>query len=123
MRVRTHVNPLTYTQRMEKIDYNKFLPTIKTNKFLDFEIGFGRAVFARDYAKNNPQRSLIAIEIRKSVVDFVKEEQKEEIPNLYLMQGKAEIALEDTIEDQQLDRIFLFHPDPWLKNRHHKRTV
>ena len=121
MRVRTHVNPLTYITRMKKIDYSKVLPK---NKFTDFEIGFGRAIFARNYAKEHLDRNLIAIEIRKPVVKHVKAELKDTgLDNLYLLHGRAEICLEDTISDGQLDRIFLFHPDPWLKARHNKRRV
>ncbi|MCP4481241.1 MAG: tRNA (guanosine(46)-N7)-methyltransferase TrmB [bacterium] len=106
---------------MEKIAYEKIFPD---NKFLDFEIGFGRGVFAKNYAKFNPDRNLIAIEIRKPVVKYVKEELKDAgLKNLYLLHGKAEICLEDTLADASLDRVFLFHPDPWLKLRHHKRRV
>ena len=123
MRVRTHVNPLTYIQRMAKINYSEFLPE---SKYLDFEIGFGRGLFLKNYAKNHPDRNIIGIEIRKPVVEEVKKEfaaESESIKNVYLLHGKAEICLEDTIDDGSLDRIFLFHPDPWVKRGHHKRRV
>ncbi len=121
MRVRTHVNPLSYIERMPKIDY---FATLKRLEFLDFEIGFGRGIFLKNYAINNPARNIIGIEIRKPLVEELQAlVQKDALENLYLVHGKAETCLEDTIDDKTLDRIFLFHPDPWLKRNHHKRRV
>lgn len=123
MRVRTHVNPLTYINRMEKINYSEFLPNFDT-KPLDFEIGFGNGLFLKTYSQKHPERNLIGIEIRKPLALEVKSEfENEKIDNAYILHGKAEICFEDTIADNSLDKIFLFHPDPWVKRHHHKRRV
>jgi tRNA (guanine-N7-)-methyltransferase len=106
---------------MEKINYQESLPE---SKYLDFEIGFGKGLFLKNYSKNHLGRNIIGIEIRKPIVEEVKKEfEIEKIKNVYLLHGKAEICLEDTIDDSSLDKIFLFHPDPWIKNQHHKRRV
>ncbi len=91
---------------------------------LDFEVGFGRGVFLRHWSKTFPERNIIGVEIRKSIVTLLGERvEKEGIDNAHLIHGNAEIALEDTLEDNSLDNIFIFHPDPWFKKRHHKRRV
>jgi tRNA (guanine-N7-)-methyltransferase len=95
-----------------------------SSKPLDFEVGFGRGIFLRHWAKSFPERNIIGVEIRKGIVTVLNERiQKEAIKNTHLIHGNAEIALEDTLPDRSLDNIFVFHPDPWFKKRHHKRRV
>jgi tRNA (guanine-N7-)-methyltransferase len=121
MRVRTHVNPLAYVDRMDKLDYKHKFPY---NQFLDFEVGCGRGIFLKEYAKKYKDRNIIGVEIRKPVVEQLKIEIMEEnIENVFVVQGRAEFCLEDTLEDASLDRVFIFHPDPWIKRTHHKRRV
>jgi tRNA (guanine-N7-)-methyltransferase len=43
--------------------------------------------------------------------------------NVHLVHGNGRICLEDMIDDKTLERVFIFHPDPWFKKRHQKRRV
>tara|TARA_A100001015_G_scaffold16380_2_gene19144 strand:+ start:313 stop:915 length:603 start_codon:yes stop_codon:yes gene_type:complete len=121
-RIRTHVNPLSITHRFDHLD----LKTIVSNSITDlaFEVGFGRGVFLKQWAKLNSNSFLIGVEVRKSIVNDVKLKlEKENLNNVSLHHGNAELFLADAVEDESLNHIFVFHPDPWFKKRHHKRRV
>jgi tRNA (guanine-N7-)-methyltransferase len=122
MRVRTHTNPFNFFERLKKLDLKSVFN--KSCQPLDFEIGFGRGVFLREWASNNPKRNIIGVEVRKQIVkDLEIHVDKLELTNTHLIYGNAEIVLEDCIEDNSIENCFLFHPDPWFKKKHHKRRV
>lgn len=122
MRIRTHTNPFHYFARMQPVDFASVLPHF--SGIFDFEIGFGRGLFIRHYAQMYPDRNLVGIEVRKSPVELLKTKLvANPLPNTYLIHGNAQICLEDMIPDQSLERVFVFHPDPWFKKRHQKRRV
>lgn len=122
MRVRTLLNPFKCPQRFTSQDWNGLFPEFQGN--LDVEIGFGTGSFIRHYAQANLERSIVGFEIRKKWVDFAQEKVNEQkITNAYLVWGNGHFGLEDMFQDQSIDRLFIFHPDPWEKHRHHKRRI
>ncbi len=121
-RVRTHSNPFHYYERQSKLDLTSVFP--RFNGTLDVDIGFGRGVFFRHYAARYPDRNVMGVEIRKPMVELLKERcQEMELTNVHLIHGNGHICLEDMLEDRSIDRIFAFHPDPWMKKSHHKRRL
>lgn len=122
MRVRNHTNPLNYFTRKRPLDLTSVFPNYQG--CLDIDVGFGRGVFLRKYAEDYPERSIMGIDVRKAMVDILADRLKEQaIKNVYLDHGNALISISDMLPDGCIDRIFVFHPDPWLKKRHHKRRV
>jgi len=117
-RLRNHTNPLNFRDRL-----TNFSDHVNRTDYdaLDFEIGFGRGRFIESYALRHPHRFSVAVEVRKNMVELFKE--RVQLPNLLPIWGAAQICIEDTIPDQSLSRVFIFHPDPWFKNRHFKRRV
>ena len=121
-RVRNHTNPFNYHETMEPIDFKSIFKDF--NGKLELEIGFGRGVFLREYATRYPNRHIIGIDVRKQIADILKERTpKEAYPNLYICHGSGQRLIEDTIPDGSLERVFIFHPDPWFKAKHHKRRI
>lgn len=122
MRIRTHTNPFSVTKRFEKIDPGSILPEF--NGKLDFEIGFGQSAFIKEYAIQNSQNLVVGVEVRKKAVDLMQEKIVLDcIKNVLLVHGNGGFCLQDMFEDSSLDNIFIFHPDPWLKQRHLKRRL
>lgn len=122
MRIRTHTNPLSYHERFELKDWKTIFPQF--NGQLDLEIGFGRGIFLRNYAKTNPNKSVVGAEVRKQVVMLLDERLKQEdVPNVFTVHANGFFCLTDMFEDRSIDNIFIFHPDPWIKKRHIKRRV
>ncbi len=119
-RVRTHTNPLNINHRFS----SNALDDLQTDSALDVEIGFGRGVFLRQWAKTDLNRNIIGIEVRKPIVKILEERLLEEkIENALIYHGNGQYFLEDSVKDNSIDRLFIFHPDPWFKTRHHKRRV
>lgn len=122
MRIRTHTNPLTFKDHHQKLIIKEIFPL--PSHPLDIEIGFGRGVFLRKWAKNHPERNIIGIEVRKQIVEEIKEKlKKEDISNVHVINTAAHLVLEKSLEPKCVENIFIFHPDPWFKNKHNKRRV
>ncbi len=85
------------------------------------EIGFGGGEHLAAQAKMHPNIGMIGCEpFLNGVSSLAKYIQDDELQNVRIWPDDARILM-DTIPDQALDRIFLLHPDPWHKKRHHKR--
>ncbi len=145
MRIRTHTNPLSYNYRFKKL--NELLTSMQApgsksgagspscpgrhshlgdggTSLIDFEIGFGQESFILDYAQQNPTRLIVGAEVRKLAVELLHEKIAEQhITNVLALHGNGHMCLEDIFEDNSVDNIFIFHPDPWMKRRHNNRRV
>ncbi len=117
-RIRTHTNPLNIRQRLNDVVIDSML---EAYAYADLEIGFGRGRFMSQYAEKYLDRLIIGVEVRKQMVAAFKE--RYSIDNCLPIWGAGHICLEDVIPDHSLHRVFIFHPDPWFKKRHHKRRV
>lgn len=88
------------------------------------EIGFGPDRFFIDEAIKNKDNLYIGIEIRKKRA--VKGEKKiagEEIDNAYIMWGEAFKLIDQFMENDLLNGIYINFPDPYHKKRHLKRRL
>jgi len=117
-RIRTHTNPLNIRQRLTDISLDALSVSFDG---IDLDIGFGRGRFMSTYAQQYPTRLIVGVEVRKQMVLAFRE--RYQLHNCVPIWGAAEMCLEDVIMDHSLGRVFIFHPDPWFKKRHHKRRV
>lgn len=122
MRARTHSNPLNFYQRLPKMDLPALFPNYSGS--VDVEVGPGMGQFIRKYAAAFPERCIVGVEVRKKVADIVSERlENDELRNALMVYGSAERLIEDSIPVAVMERVFVFHPDPWFKKRHHNRRV
>ena len=123
MRIRTHTNPYNYYQKMQLLLIKDIFK--KPEQPLDLEIGFGRGQFLRHWAKKYLNRNIIGIEIRKNITELLQKRlsNTQLASNTHIIHGSGERLLEDSLPDHCLDTIFIFHPDPWFKKKHHKRRL
>ncbi|MGN0640976.1 MAG: tRNA (guanosine(46)-N7)-methyltransferase TrmB [Oscillospiraceae bacterium] len=85
---------------------------------LYLEIGCGKGGFAIEFARQNPDINLIAVEKTPNVlVTGMEEQMKLRLPNLKFCMGQAEY-LEHLFHDGTIDRIFLNFSCPFPKNRY-----
>jgi len=121
-RFRTHSNPFNYFTRIPPLDMKEALPGYSGT--VDVEVGFGQGLFIEDYGARHPNRQIVGIEVRTKVVESVQDRiQKKNLPNIHLIHGNGEIVIADALENQSISRLFIFHPDPWFKKRHHNRRI
>ncbi|MDX8384005.1 MAG: tRNA (guanosine(46)-N7)-methyltransferase TrmB [Ghiorsea sp.] len=89
------------------------------------EIGFGNGDFLVHMADKHPDWTLVGVEIYlPGVAKAVgRLEDAGHIERSRITQLPAQYVLEHQVETEQLDGIFINHPDPWPKARHHKRRI
>lgn len=119
-RFRTHSNPFNYDFVLNKLNLAKCFANPSFP--LDLEFGFGMGKFLAHISKKEPKRNVVGFEIRKQVVEYVKN-QVAGLPNIYVVHGAAKNGLRDCIANKRVDRVYIFHPDPWFKAKHHKRRL
>lgn len=109
------------------IEDRNFNTAIKTKEFLDLdnwfekkqplylEIGCGKGKFACEFAKQNPNINLLAVEKSGNVlVEACERAKKENISNLRFIKGGAEY-LEKYLKSGSVERIFLNFSCPFPK--------
>lgn len=88
-----------------------------------FEIGFGGGEHLAAQAGANPDIGFIGAEpFLNGVAKLLAKIEDEDLQNIRLHFGDARPLME-TMPDSALSKIFVLHPDPWPKKRHHKRRM
>ena len=89
------------------------------------EIGFGNGDFLVHLASQHPDWILVGVEIYlPGVAKAVgRLEDAGFIERVRITQLPAQYVLEHQVKEGQLDGVFINHPDPWPKARHHKRRI
>ncbi|MFA5879130.1 MAG: tRNA (guanosine(46)-N7)-methyltransferase TrmB, partial [Candidatus Margulisiibacteriota bacterium] len=68
-RVRIHTNPFHFYKQLPGADLNDLF--LDFDGKIDLEIGVGQGYFLTSFAKANPKKSMIGVEIRKPWVEKV----------------------------------------------------
>jgi tRNA (guanine-N7-)-methyltransferase len=88
------------------------------------EIGFGNGEALAAMAAAHPQNNYLGIEVhRPGVGVLLRRLSADSIANVRVISADAKDVLEQRIPDGALDAVSIFFPDPWPKNRHHKRRL
>jgi tRNA (guanine-N7-)-methyltransferase len=88
------------------------------------EIGFGMGKSFVEMAQQAPNTDFIGIEVhRPGVGACLADAAEAELTNVRVFEHDAVEVLATCIQDEALDRLQLFFPDPWHKKRHHKRRI
>ncbi|MDQ6971730.1 MAG: tRNA (guanosine(46)-N7)-methyltransferase TrmB [Mariprofundaceae bacterium] len=89
------------------------------------EIGFGNGDFLVHLAETHPDWTLIGVEIYlPGVAKAVgRLEDAGSIERTRITQLPAQFVLCHQVAEEQLDGVYINHPDPWPKARHHKRRL
>ncbi len=127
VRVRQHVNPLSYKYRnpikppsWEQI-YNN------PRQLLHLDIGCARGKFLLNMAQIQPEINFLGIEIRESLVIEANQYREQlGLNNLHFLFGNINISpttLFQSFPANILQTVSIQFPDPWFKNRHLKRRM
>ncbi len=86
------------------------------------EIGAGKGTFILNQAKAQPDANFLGIEwARKYYRYAVDRIGRWDLKNVRIIRTDAAVFLADFIPDNTVDFFHIYFPDPWPKNRHHKR--
>ncbi len=88
------------------------------------EIGSGMGEATAQIAKANPQVGYVAVEMHSpGLAALLILINQMELENIRLIREDATYVLANHIPDNSIDGIHLLFPDPWPKNRQHKRRI
>jgi len=91
---------------------------------VNIEIGFGMGEALFKMAGANPNEFFVGIEVHlPGVAALLAKLNIQPLNNLKIYHYDAIEILQTCIPNYCINKIFLFFPDPWQKNRHHKRRI
>jgi tRNA (guanine-N7-)-methyltransferase len=91
---------------------------------LVLEIGFGMGHSLVEMAAAAPATNFIGIEVHRPGVGRLMHNMVESaVDNIRVYREDAVAVLAECIADSSLDGVQIFFPDPWHKNKHHKRRL
>lgn len=87
------------------------------------EIGFGAGEHLAEQATAHPDVGFLGAEVfENGVVKLLAEVRRRELANVRILVDDARLLLA-VLPDACLARVFILFPDPWPKQRHHKRRM
>jgi len=87
------------------------------------EIGFGAGEHLAEQATAHPDVGFLGAEVfENGVVKLLAEVRRRELANVRILVDDARLLL-TALPDACLGRVFILFPDPWPKQRHHKRRM
>jgi tRNA (guanine-N7-)-methyltransferase len=97
---------------------------------LVLEIGFGNGEFLLDQAERSPERDHVGLELSWSATARLLRRlapsrgcNTSRLPNVRAVLADAEVALQRLFASESLAEVFVNHPCPWPKTRHHERRL
>ena len=88
------------------------------------EVGFGNGNVLAALAAQQPQNNYLGIEVhRPGVGHLLRRLHGESLANVRVLCVDAKEVLARNIPDASLAAVYLLFPDPWPKQRHHKRRL
>jgi tRNA (guanine-N7-)-methyltransferase len=123
-KIRQHVNPLSahfLEERAERVRRPDHLPE---DCRVEVELGCADAEFSFTLAAAHPDWLVVGLDIREPCIE-VNRRRAAELGLLNLAFGyvNLNVDIDRVFAPASVDRFHLLFPDPWFKERHHKRRV
>lgn len=91
---------------------------------LVLEIGFGMGQSLAQMAQMQSDKNFLGVEVhRAGIGSLLADIADHQLENLKIVYGDAVTFLQQCVRDASLQRAQIFFPDPWPKQRHHKRRL
>ena len=105
----------------KKVNLAEIFPT---SEKIIMEIGFGMGEATAIIAKNHPNNGYIAVDVHPpGIGKLLGHIVDNGLTNLRVIEDDVHIVLPHMFEDESLDAIHLYFPDPWPKKKHNKRRI
>lgn len=91
---------------------------------LEVEVGSGKGLFMTSASRAYPDRNFLGVEISGKYARFAAARlAKEQRTNAVMLHGDARIVFGRWLPDGACAAVHVYFPDPWWKQRHHKRRI
>ena len=100
-----------------------FIKNINNSEKKILEIGFGTGSSVMDLQKNFKGNYFCIESYNLGIKNINKYIEENNVDNIYVYQGDAIEIIEEYFDDESLDEILIFFPDPWPKYKHRKRRI
>ena len=95
-----------------------------TSQKVIMEIGFGMGEATAIMALQSPQNAYLAVDLHPpGIGKLLSRIQELGITNIKVIEDDVHVVLPYMIENESLDGVHLYFPDPWPKTKHHKRRI
>ncbi len=90
---------------------------------ITFEIGFGSGEHIAHRAANNPNKIYVGSEVYTAgIAELLDNTEERKLKNLKIFTEDARLFIE-SMPDNSIAELYIMFPDPWPKNKHHKRRI
>lgn len=97
---------------------------ISNHACVELEIGSGKGLFLQCAAAERPQNFFVGIELAVKFANRAAERlANSQLSNTNMLRGDAQVFLRDTVPTNSVNRVHVYFPDPWWRNKHKKRRV
>lgn len=91
---------------------------------VEIEIGSGKGTFLVESAEARPETSFLSIEWARSYAEYVRDRvRRRNLGNVRVARADASRFFRDHVPAGSVSAIHVYFPDPWPKERHHKRRL
>ncbi|MEJ7648035.1 MAG: tRNA (guanosine(46)-N7)-methyltransferase TrmB [Nakamurella sp.] len=91
---------------------------------LVIEVGSGMGESTAAMAQARPEINVLAIEVyRPGIAQTLHHLAGRGVGNVRILRADAVPVLDELVPADSLEELWLFFPDPWPKNKHHKRRI
>lgn len=105
----------------DKLDLPALFPN---SRKIIMEIGFGMGEATALIGRDFPEDGFLAVEVHfPGVGKLMAQIEAFGLQNIRIMETDVHPLFEEHLEEQSLDGIHLFFPDPWPKKKHNKRRI
>jgi tRNA (guanine-N7-)-methyltransferase len=95
-----------------------------TSQKVIMEIGFGMGEATAIMATQSPENAYLAVDLHPpGIGKLLSRIQELGITNIKVIEDDVHVVLPYMIENESLDGVHLYFPDPWPKTKHHKRRI
>ena len=87
------------------------------------DIGFGTGASTKQLSSSDKNNYIGIESYMQGISNLKKYIKKNKIANICVFHGDAIEIVNEKLPDSSIDQILIFFPDPWPKNKHHKRRI
>jgi tRNA (guanine-N7-)-methyltransferase len=97
---------------------------VPSGAIVELEVGSGKGLFLQSAASDRPQHFFLGIELAVKFANRAAERlTNANVKNAKMLRGDAQAFLRDTVPTNRVERMHVYFPDPWWRNKHKKRRV